>query len=315
MGTSGAFFSGIFLLAIVQLPLAGCAITPSGPAIEQPPDLPTNARVTAVPFYAQEKYQCGPAALAMALQWSGRAVEPEQLVPAVYTPARKGSLQWGLVTAARRHGRLAYPINGFNALMYEVAAGRPVIVLQNLGLQWIPRWHYAVVIGYDLDRRRVVMHSGASPFRSVGFKTFAHTWKRADYWGLVILPPDQMPRNPEMASYLKSALGLQLAGHVRGAIEAFEHAMARWPRNVETAIALGNAYYLDGSKQKAIGAFSKAVRIDPRHGAALNNLAHLLAESGDLEKAEIMALRAVEAGGAHAQVYRQTLEEIRAKRR
>lgn len=306
---------GIFLLAIMGLPLAGCSITPAGPAIQQPPDFPTKAHLSTVPFYTQEKYQCGPAALAMVLQWSGLAVKPEQLVSTVYTPARRGSLQSGLVTSARRHGRLAYPINGFNALMTEVAAGRPVIVLQNLGLKWIPRWHYAVVIGYDLDQRWVVMHSGASPSRSVGFKTFANTWKRADYWGLLVLPPDQMPRNPEMTSYLKSAFGLQIAGHVRAAIEAFENAAAHWPQSVEAAIALGNAYYLDGSEQKAINAFSKAVQIAPDHGAALNNLAHLLAESGDLDKAEIMALRAVDAAGPHADIYRQTLEEIRAKRK
>lgn len=310
-----AFLRGIFLLAMMGLPLVGCAITPAGPAVQQPPDFPTKAHLTTVPFHAQEKYQCGPAALAMVLQWSGLAVEPEQLVSTVYTPARRGSLQSGLVTAARRHGRLAYPIKGFNALISEVAAGRPVIVLQNLGLKWIPRWHYAVVIGYDLDQRWVVMHSGASPSRSVGFKTFANTWKRADYWGLLVLPPDQMPRNPELTSYLKSAFGLQIAGHVRAAIEAFENAAARWPQSAEAAIALGNAYYLDGSKQKAINAFSKAVQIAPNHGAALNNLAHLLAESGDLDKAEIMALRAVDAGGPHAEIYRQTLEEIRVKRR
>jgi hypothetical protein len=33
----------------------------------------------------------------------------------------------------------------------EVAAGNPVLVLQNLSFAWAPVWHYAVVMGYDAD--------------------------------------------------------------------------------------------------------------------------------------------------------------------
>ena len=91
-----------------------------------------------VPFCAQTGYQCGSAALAMVLQYSGVPATARELQAAVYTPGRKGSLQSGIVTAARRHGRLAYPIQGLDCLLREVAAGNPVIVLQNLGLQWIP---------------------------------------------------------------------------------------------------------------------------------------------------------------------------------
>ena len=30
------------------------------------------------------------------------------------------------------------------------AGALTLLVLQNLGLSWLPRWHYAVVVGYDL---------------------------------------------------------------------------------------------------------------------------------------------------------------------
>lgn len=308
-----AFWKRIFLFIINGLLAVGCATTPAGPAIQYPPDLPAKSLVSGVPFYAQKKHQCGPAALAMVLQWSGREAKPEQLVPMVYAPQRKGSLQSGLVTAARRHGRLAYPINSFEALLEEVASGRPVIVLQNLGLKWIPRWHYAVIIGFDLDRHHIIMHSGVSSSRTVGFRTFKNTWRRARYWGLLVLPADQMPRNPDRTAYLKSALGLQIAGRLAPAVEAFENAASSWPHSAEAAVALGNAHYLNGSTHNALKAFSRAVQIDPDNGAALNNLAHLLAEGGELERAESVALRAVDAGGPHAAVYRQTLEEIRSK--
>ena len=93
----------------------------------------------------------------MALAWSGLRIDPDDLAPQVYTPSLKGSLQPAMITAARRHSRVAYPISGANALLQEIAAGHPVIVLQNLGLSWIPVWHYAVVIGYDLNQEVIIL--------------------------------------------------------------------------------------------------------------------------------------------------------------
>ncbi len=71
-----------------------------------------------------------------------------------------------MIGAARRHGRVAYVISSPEELLVEVAAGNPVIVLQNLGLSWVPVWHYAVVIGYDGDADMVTLHSGETPGKS-----------------------------------------------------------------------------------------------------------------------------------------------------
>jgi predicted O-linked N-acetylglucosamine transferase (SPINDLY family) len=200
-------------------------------------------------------------------------------------------------------------------LIREVAAGRPVIVLQNLGLNWLPRWHYAVVVGYDMDQRVVVLHTGVNASRRVGLNTFVNTWKRSNYWGLGVMPADQMPQCVQESTFLNAALGLQIAGHTKAAVNAFANATARWPQSAHANIALGNALYRSGDVGKAVQSFYQAVRIEPRNADALNNLAHLLAESGELDKAEDMSLRAVAAGGPHKQVYLQTLEEIRLKRR
>ena len=93
-----------------------------------PENLPASRELTAVPFFPQEKYQCGPAALAMAISWSGLPVRPEDLVEQVYTPSRKGSLQVAMIAAVRRHGRLAYEISDLESLFPEIAAGYPVIM-------------------------------------------------------------------------------------------------------------------------------------------------------------------------------------------
>jgi hypothetical protein len=47
---------------------------------------------------------------------------------------------------------------GCQQLCEEVAAGHPVIVLQNIGLSWYLVWHYAVVVGYDLHEGTVIFH-------------------------------------------------------------------------------------------------------------------------------------------------------------
>src|SRR5690606_4837809 len=65
-------------IALAALALAGCA---AGPELK--PALDT-VELTAVPFFPQTEYQCGPAALATVLAHEGLAVTAEQLAPAVY---------------------------------------------------------------------------------------------------------------------------------------------------------------------------------------------------------------------------------------
>ena len=246
----------------------------------------------------------------MVLNWSGVAVTPDQLVPLVYTPGRQGTLQPGLITDARRHNRLAYPITGLNCLIRGLEAGHPVIVFQNLGLGWFPRWHYAVAMGYDLHDNSIVLHTGEKAARRVGFSTFMRTWRRGREWGLLVLPAGVMPACAEQQPYLKAVLGLQQTGQLSSAVDGFRAAAEAWPLSLEAKLALGNAFYARGMLPEAMQALQQAVTLDPNSGAALNNLAHVLAESGDLKGAEIMSRRAVASGGHHVEHYRQTLEEI-----
>ncbi|MDV7402172.1 hypothetical protein RZS08_62695, partial [Arthrospira platensis SPKY1] len=44
---------------------------------------------------------------------------------------------------ARREGFVSYPIRTLDELLAEVAAGHPVLVLQNLGTDWLTQWHFA----------------------------------------------------------------------------------------------------------------------------------------------------------------------------
>jgi tetratricopeptide (TPR) repeat protein len=252
--------------------------------------------------------------MAMVLQWTGEKVSPGDLVAEIFTPARQGSLQPALIAAARRHKRLVYPIGGLDALLTELAAGHPVIVLQNLGLQWFPRWHYAVSIGYDVREDVIILHSGQEPGRRVEWALFRRTWKRAADWGLVVLPAGRLPASADEHSYLKAVLGLEEAGQWAEAAKAYRAASERWPSSLAALMGLGTCCYRLGDLSGAEQAFKQAAKAHPESGAAFNNLAHVLAEQGRYTEAVEMATRAVALGGAREPLYRQTLREIQALR-
>ncbi|MBL0716174.1 MAG: PA2778 family cysteine peptidase [Desulfosarcina sp.] len=275
---------------------------------------PDRSRIESVPFFPQEDYQCGPAALAMLLSWSGAQVPPQVLVHQVYTPYRQGSLQPGIISAARRHGRLAFVLKGPEALLTELTAGHPVMVLQNRGLSWHPIWHYAVAVGYDRRDLRMLLHSGRSAYRPVQWSRFLHTWKRSNYWGLVVLSPGTLPASANEGSYFESVLGLEEAGQWQGAVVAYAAALNRWPANLTALIGMANGHIALDDFASAEGALREAVRSHPQSGDAANNLAHVLVLRDKPGEALPWALRAVAIGGPHREIYRQTLREIEAMR-
>jgi len=299
-------------LALLLILIAGCAHLSLEHDHFQNSGLPRSVKIDSVPFYAQQDHYCGPAAMAMALQWSGESLSPLKLVPEMFTPSRQGSLQPGLIAAARRHNRLPYPLKGPEALLTELAAGHPVIVLQNLGLRWFPRWHYSVVVGYDVAKEVVILHSGKEAGRHMGWTLFMRTWKRANYWGLLVLPASQLPVSADEHSYLKAVWGLEQAGKWKVAATAYAGALEIWHSSLGALMGLGNCRYALRDRVGAEQAFRQAVKAHPESAAAFNNLAHVLAEQGRYIEALEMANRAAAIGGPGKSLYLQTLREIEA---
>lgn len=288
--------------------MAGCAsmrpVQFPGTAFESGLQVP-------VAFFPQERFQCGPAALAMALDATGEKIRPQDLVDQVYTPGRRGSLQPAMITAARRHGRVAFPVHGLEALVAELEAGRPVVVLQNLGLGWFPQWHYAVVIGLDPGADEVWLHSGTTPHYRMDLRTFMNTWRRADQWGLVVTLPEEIPATADEGSWLRAVSGLESADRPEAAASGYLTGLSRWPGHVPTWFALGNAFYAMDRLDRARLAWQQAVAIDPEYALAWNNLAQVLADQGRHEEALRAARRAVELGGPHKAEFEKTLNGIK----
>lgn len=276
--------------------------------------LPSRRELDAVPYYAQDTNQCGPATLAMAMGAAGTTIDPKDLEQQVYLPDKAGSLQVEMLAATRRHGLIGYAIDPqLEVLLGEVAAGRPVIVLENLAFNWYPKWHYAVVIGYDLDSGDIILRSGAERRQVLPLTTFEHLWARSQYWGMLVLPPDQLPRAADENRYVAAAVALEGARQPAAANAAYRAAVRRWPRNLAALMGLGNTAYALGDLKGAEQAFRAATRYHPDAAVAFNNLADTLARGKRYPEALRAAEEAVRLGGDQQAVFAQTLAEIRSK--
>lgn len=307
------YIAGVFL----SLTLAACN-TPQTKALRGAvnTNFEAHAELSEVAFFPQEENQCGPASLAMVFKSAGLNIEPEQLKDSLYLPDKQGSLQVEMLAATRLHGLLAYLLQPeLQDVLAEISAGNPVVVLQNLGLSWHPVWHYAVVIGYDLDNEEIIFRSGSNQRLLMPFKTFEHTWARSQYWAMVALPPDRVPKTARPESYLQSITALKHSSPATDVNPAYTAAMQRWPNNLLVQIAAGNHAYGRGELNLAQQIFQLATQDHPDSAAAFNNLAQTLSDQGLHDAALKAILRALEIGGPLEPVMRSTRLEIEQRKR
>jgi tetratricopeptide (TPR) repeat protein len=207
---------------------------------------------------------------------------------------REGTLQVEMLAGARRNGALAVRLPGrLDALLAEVAAGTPAVVLLNLGLSWIPRWHYAVLVGHDLERDEVLLRSGTTRRLSIGFTPFESTWTRAGHWAFVALPPGRLPVSASEAEVADATVAFERVARPSDAARAYAAALDRWPGSLTLAMGLGNTRYASGDVAGAAQVFAQTAE---RHdsAAAWNNLARVRWQMGERDAARVAAQRALQ---------------------
>ncbi|MCZ6762505.1 MAG: PA2778 family cysteine peptidase [Gammaproteobacteria bacterium] len=268
------------------LPLAMLAGGCAGNVLQGDADLPLSVEWQETPFFPQEEYQCGPAALATLLSSSGRSVRPEELVARVYVPGKRGSFQSELLAATRSYERMPYVIPPqISALLAELADGRTVLVFQNLGARLLPVWHYAVVIGFSLEKDRIILRSGTSKRLELSARRFLRTWERGESWGMVALAPGELPATGGESRYVKAVAATESSGHPDLAIPAYQAALDRWPDSATALFGLGNSFFKSGNFGQSERSYRKLLQTDPDHTATRNNLAQMLADQGRCREA------------------------------
>lgn len=291
---------GLAALLASALLLAACA-TRAPILAPATGGVPPRVELEAVPLFPQDRYQCGPAALATVLTASGAPADPDALAAQVYLPARQGSLQPELLAATRRAGRVALVLPPrLDALLAEVSAGRPVLVLQNLGLESLPRWHYAVVVGFDAGREQVVLRSGTTRRQVMGAEAFVRSWVPGGQWAMVVLRSGELPAADDAEAYFRAVLALEgssravrqpapaadaTRARTTDLADAYTAGLQRWPTHRLMRIAAANALLAANRPREAAETLTPLVVTNPRDAVAVNNLASAWLAAGEPARA------------------------------
>ena len=284
-------------ILLVVITLSGCvAQQPLEQfVIEQEPMIERESVYLATtPFFPQQQYQCGPAALATLLNDSGVSVQSTELVSKVYIPERKGSLQVEMFAASRQYQRIPYQIDPtLEAMLDELYSERPVLVMQNLGFESKPFWHYAVVVGFVFESNEIILRSGTDFDKRMDVEKFLQTWQRAENWAFVLLDLDVLPENPDFNRYFQSVVSMEQVLNAEQMIQLYEQTNQNFPEQTMVAFGLADAYGRSGRLPDAAIEYKRILAADPEHVAATNNLALTLQELSCATEALKMAQRAV----------------------
>ncbi|KKO43863.1 peptidase C39 [Arsukibacterium ikkense] len=275
------------LLAFMLLVLTACQTPPqTKQLLAAPPDIARQHFIARVPFYPQQEFFCGPTTLAEVAGFHGLAKSPDDIAPATFTPGLDGTLQIEMAAATRQLGLVAYTQHraSINQLLSLVADDIPVIVLQNNSIGWLPQWHYAVVVGYDINRKEVILHTGVTEAHRLNFSTFERTWQRANYWLLAMLPSDTSSAQLDPFIYTKACQDLINTQQPAAGIAALITATKQWPDYWLPYFLLGNQHF---STEPLVAAswFAKGLPYAQQQVPYLHNYAMLLSGLGCHNKA------------------------------
>lgn len=146
-----------------------------------------------VPFIAQQKNGCGPASIAMIMEyWQKQQHAPVSddaaEVLRTLVPGRDGVRAADMLRSFEQHGYRAFPYAGDWAdLEHQLAKGRPLIAaLQPAGGDSL---HYVVVAGID-DAEQVVLLNDPAQRKLLkeARKEFEREWKVTGNWTLLAVP-------------------------------------------------------------------------------------------------------------------------------
>lgn len=207
----------LLVACMVAASLSGCASQP--PASLQA--LPQRVELGSVPFYRGNANHSGAMALAALLSQQGVQVTPGLLDKPLGLPEGAESLQTSIPRAAREYGLVVYPLEPrLEALLAQVAAGHPVLLRYQEGSAFWSEPRYALLVGYDRYKSRMLLRSGMNRRLSMTFDDFGSAWAKEGSWAVLVQPPRQLPAQVDRQRWLQAADELSRAGQELAARQA-----------------------------------------------------------------------------------------------
>jgi tetratricopeptide (TPR) repeat protein len=269
-----------------------------------------SAKIMTVPFIKQSKNHCAPASLLMIFESLGKKTDLRLLSSQMITPGANGTYSTDLISSIRRQGMLGVEVNNLENLLVEINAGNPVLVFQNLGFSFYPRWHYAVALGYELKGPDVILHSGTDKYLKTDMRLFERTWELAGNWGLVVIAPGKLSATGTELAHASSASGLERIGKLAEAQISYESILAKWPKSLPAMMGLGNIKYAEKNFKQSMSYLKQATQYHPESSMAWHNLAIAQGVARKMEAARISAKMALKLASASEQVaFKENLKD------
>ncbi|MDX1796490.1 MAG: hypothetical protein R3219_07175, partial [Hydrogenovibrio sp.] len=142
------------------------------------------------------------------------------------------------------------------------------------------------------------------------FSNFEQTWRKSNYWGIVITQPGAIPKTAKVDEWLKSAYSLEQVGQVAAAKSAYLAATEKWPDKAETWLSLTNLQYRLHQYQAAQSVIEKMLPDFRSVADVWNNYAYILRANGCIKA----SVEAAKCGLSHApenQNLKDTLTEMK----
>lgn len=281
--------SFIFLLLLVCV---SCATrTPVTDKLQDKDHL--SQRIKNIPVIKQDDYHCGPATLAMVMQFHGGKVSPSGLSQGLFHKNLKGSFFPEMKSRARSEGMMVLEVNDLKSAFDEVRAGNPVIVLQNNGIKFFPRWHFAVLTGMDFNGPDVYLHDGNDKVNKTDMRLFERSFVLGGRRSLVILPAGKLAATATELEHVEAAAMLEAVGKNEEASQSYLAILEKWPESLLGSMGAANSLYAVGDKKKAAEVLRTAAMSHPESAMIWHNLAIIEGETGMRKSARVSAKKAL----------------------
>lgn len=276
-----------FLLVVAVTLFGGCASSQKLDSLIDPEDALIQRSVrNDIPFIPQEARMCGPTVLQMLAIDLQQETDFQTLRKMSFNEREQGTFKSDFLSASRRIGLAPYRVDSLNELIQLSAEGHPVVVFQNLGLPSSPQWHYALVVGYDLDRNEVLLHSGTTAYQRMSFPRFLKAWDWGGSWAYQLARPADFPDRASFEEALDNAIVFDELAMLDQALEIYESMKFRWPDRFEPYLGSANVHFFLKDFESAVQDLERAIARNPRIPALYFNLAVIHFERGNLQAAK-----------------------------